>query len=180
MTRLAALVTGFGLAAATASAQEPVSIAIVNIDRVLSEARPIRAAIDEVDAQVAERQRALSTAEDELRRLIDTYRQQEAVLSEDSRSQMQRDIVERRLELDEMEAEIRTLINRNEEEVITPTFERVYQAIRAIAQQSDIDLVLRSDAAVFAEEDLDITQEVIDRLNAGARPGPESNLPESN
>ena len=176
--RLAVILTALTALAGAAQAQSPVNAAVVNIDRVLSEARPIRQVLDELDRDVANRQRELDRSESELMELMQTYRSQQAILSDEARSQMQRDIVERQLALDELESEIRSLLDRSEREVITPTMERVYQAIREIAQRADIDMVLRSDAAVFVEQDLDLTEEVIALLNEGGGAAGAANLPD--
>lgn len=145
--------------------QGEVTLALVNIEQVLREAEPVRAAIEAVDAEVAARQRQLDQRERELMQLIETYRSQSALLGDETRDRYQRDIVERRLELSELETSLRNLIDEHEQEVITPTFERIYEAIRRIAERNGIDAVLRSDATVYAATDLDITQEVIDELN---------------
>jgi outer membrane protein len=176
--RLAVLLAVPALVAGAAQAQTPVNIAVVNIDRVLSEARPIRQVLDELDQDVANRQRELDRSESELMDLMETYRSQQAILSEEARSQMQRDIVERQLALDELESDIRSLLDLSETEIITPAMERVYQAIREVADGADIDLVLRSDAAVFVEEDLDLTEEVITLLNQRGDAADTANLPD--
>lgn len=163
--RIRLTLVGLVALAGAAWAQGPTSVALVNIEQILTEARPVRAAIDSVDSEVAARQRHLAQREDELSELIESYRSQSALWSEEARSANQRDIIERRMELDEAESDLRRLLDEKEEQVITPTFEKIYQAIRHIAEENDIDIVLRSDAAVYAVTDLDLTAEVIEYIN---------------
>ncbi len=146
-------------------AQEEVSVALVNVGEVIREARPVRAGIEAVDAEVVTEQRVITRLEDELIGLIETHRSQSHLWSEEVRGQQERDIVNRRLDLDERTTRLQEMIDQSETDVIEPLFEIVYETIREIAEENEIDMVLRSDAAVYAAPDLDLTEEVITRLN---------------
>jgi len=143
-------------------------VAIVNVDDVIRRARPIRSEIDAVDAEVGMRQRDLDERGRELQSLIDTFRAQSELWSEEVVNQQQREIIERRLALEEMEDELVAFLDEMEETRIQPALRRIHDTIGVIAEENGIDLVLRSDASVFALPDLDITQEVIDLLNRNA------------
>ncbi|MBN1476623.1 OmpH family outer membrane protein [Candidatus Sumerlaeota bacterium] len=178
LTQVTALLFAVALMVPAALAQGDVSVALVNIDEVLSESRSVRAQLEAVNAEVAERQRHLDRRDAELLELIETFRSQSALLSEEAREAMQRDIVERRLEINEIESDLRALLRESEDDVIAPMFDEITEVIRLIAEENGIDIVLRSDAAVYAAPDLDITEEVIDLLNRRDDASRETNLPE--
>ena len=152
----------------TCAAWAQTEVAIVNVDDVIRRARPIRAEIDAVDAEVGLRQREIDERGRELQGLIETFRAQSELWSEEVVNQQQREIIERRLALEEMEDELTAYLDEMEETRIQPALRRIHDTIRTIAEENGIDLVLRSDASVYAAADLDITQEVIDLLNRTA------------
>ena len=146
-------------------AQGGAGVALVNVEQVLAEALPVRAALDSVDAEVAARQRELAQREEALREMTQTYRAQASLWSEEVRSQQQREIIEESLELEELESGLRSFLDAREADVIRPIFERITEAIRQVAEEKGIDLVLRSDAAVYSAQSLNLTEEVIERIN---------------
>ncbi len=146
-------------------AQGGAGVALVNVEQVLAEALPVRAALDTVDAEVAARQRELAQREEELREMTQTYRAQASLWSEEVRSQQQREIIEESLELEELESGLRSFLDAREADVIRPIFERITEAIRQVAEEKGIDLVLRSDAAVYSAQSLNLTEEVIELIN---------------
>ena len=153
----------------TPRAQEGVNVALVNVLQIQEQARPIRASIEAVEIEAASRQRHIALRESELEELYEGYQDQRSLLSEEARTQTERDIVDRDFELIELERDLREFLDESEAEVIRPVFDQIYQAIRTIAEENEIDLVLRSDAAVYASEDLNITEDVIFLLNMQAR-----------
>jgi outer membrane protein len=136
----------------------------------------VRAAIDRIDREVSRRVREIEQRDTTLTEMVETYQAQSSLWSDEVRAQQQREIIDGNMELRELERSLREFQEVSEDTVIAPTFERITEAIRQIAEESDLDAVLRSDAAVFAKPELNLTDRVIDRLNA--MDPPEFNTPE--
>ncbi len=117
-------------------------------------------------------QRTLQAMADELQGKLERYQTQQQLLSEQRRREREEDISNDQKALQERAADAERELAQREAELLSPIFEMVDAAIRRVAEQKNLDLVLRIQAGptqpiiLYANEDriLDITLDVAREL----------------
>lgn len=117
-------------------------------------------------------QTELQTAYADYQAQVERYQKQQALLSEEKRQEREKELMTAQQNLQQRAAEKDEALSQREIELMSPLFEKVDTAIRAIAQEKGLDIVLRSQAGpsqpiilyVNEEKITDITLDVARRL----------------
>ena len=117
-------------------------------------------------------QRVLQAMADDVQGKLERYQTQQAILSEERRKEREADITAAQTELQEKAQSAERDLQRHEAELLGPLFERVDAAIKKIAEEKRLDLVLRIQAGptqpiiLYANEErvVDITLDVAREL----------------
>jgi outer membrane protein len=165
---LAAASLCFGLAL-PAAAQE-LKIGVVNLERVLREAAPARAATSKLEAEFGRRERDLNELATRLKASADKLEKDAPTLSESERSRRQRELVELDRDLQRKRREFQEDLNQRRNEELSAVVERTNRVIKQIFDNEKYDLILQE--VIFAGARVDITDKVIRQLNGPAGPGP--------
>lgn len=102
---------------------------------------------------------------------LDRYQKQQALLNEERRAEREQELMQLQQQIQEAAEEREQQLNEQEAELMAPLFERVQTAIDAVAQERNLDLVLRANAGnqpiilyVNPNSVADITLDVARRL----------------
>lgn len=158
---LAAVVT---LAAVAAHAQD-LKIGYVNSERVLREATPAKLAQQRIEADFSKRQKDLNDMAARLKSAGDKFEKEAPTLSEAERGRRQRDLVEQDRDFQRRQREFQEDLTQRKNEELAAVVERANRVIKQIFDNEKYDLILQD--VIFAGPRVDITNKVIDALNAG-------------
>ncbi|NBD21493.1 OmpH family outer membrane protein [Aquabacterium fontiphilum] len=151
------------LTVATAQGQE-LKIGYVNLDRVLRDAGPAKAAHAKLESEFLRRDKELVDAEARLKTVSDRFEKDAPTLSESERLRRQRELVEQGRELQRKRRESQEYMNQRKNEELAALIDRANVVVRQIFDQEKYDLILQE--AVFAGPRVDITDKVIRAMNA--------------
>lgn len=151
------------LTVTTAQAQE-LKIGYVNLDRVLRDAGPSKAAHAKLESEYLRRDKELVDAEARLKTVSDRLEKDAPALSESERLRRQRELVEQGRELQRKRRESQEYMNQRKNEELAALIDRANVVVRQIFEQEKFDLILQE--AVFAGPRVDITDKVIRAMNA--------------
>jgi outer membrane protein len=157
----AALLAGF-----SAQAQE-LKIGYVNIDRVLRDAVPAKAAQSKLEQEFNRREKELNDAAQRLKSASDKFEKDAPTLAESERSRRQRDLVEQDREIKRKSREFQEDLSQRKNEELAGVLDRANKVVKQIFDQEKYDLILQE--AVFASPRLDITDRVIKALATPAK-----------
>ncbi|MCC5856911.1 MAG: OmpH family outer membrane protein [Ectothiorhodospiraceae bacterium] len=160
MVMVPLLVTAMLLAG---SAQAEIRIGFVNLGRVSAEAPQAEAARAKLEAEFAPRDRELAAEQSDIRALEERLNRDGAVMSEDEQRRLQRDVVSRKRELRRAQDEFREDFNMRRNEELSLLQRKIFEIIGAVAEQREYDLIV-SDGVVYASDQVDITDLVLERL----------------
>lgn len=154
---------------ATAVAQ--VKIGYMNMQEVLSEL-PERQQIEEqLNSLVEEKQQELQQQATDFQNAVAQYQENQNALSEQQRQTREEELAEMQDSLNEYQQSIQVEVQQRRAELLQPVYNRIDQAIAAIADEMGLDFVLNKstnmgDNIVYfsSQQELDITPKVIDRL----------------
>jgi outer membrane protein len=150
------------VAAAAAHAQE-FKIGYVNLDRVLRDATPAKAAQAKLEVEFSRRERELSETAQRIKSASDKFEKDAPTLVESERGRRQRELVEQDREFQRKRREFQEDLNQRKNEELASVLDRANRVVKQIFDQEKYDLIVQE--AVFASPRVDITDKVIKSLN---------------
>ncbi|MFT3856847.1 MAG: OmpH family outer membrane protein [Aquabacterium sp.] len=158
------IAAGLTLGALAAQADE-LKVGVVNLDRVLRDATPAKAAQAKLDAEFSRRAKDLNESEGRLKSASEKFERDSPTLGESERIRRQRELVDQDRELQRKRREFQEDLNQRKNEELSNVLERANKVVKQIFDQEKFDLILQE--AVFASSRVDITDKVIKALNNG-------------
>jgi outer membrane protein len=157
------------LSAAAVSAQQAqdYKIGYVNLDRVLRDAVPAKAAQSKLEGEFSKREKELTDVAARLKTASDKFEKDAPTLSESERTRRQRDLVEQDREFQRKRREFQEDLNQRKNEELASVLDRANRVVKQIFDADKYDLILQE--AVFVGPRLDITDKVIKALNGAGK-----------
>ncbi|MFN4265899.1 MAG: OmpH family outer membrane protein [Aquabacterium sp.] len=153
------------LGSLAAHAQE-LKIGYVNLDKVLRDAAPAKAAQTKLQAEFSRREKDLVELEDRLKTASEKFDKDALTMAESERGRRQRDIIEQDRELQRKRREFQEDLNQRKNEELSSVLDRANRVVKQIFEQEKYDVILQE--AVFVAPRIDITDKVIRALNGGS------------
>ena len=110
---------------------------------------------------------------------LSDYQKKQALLSPDARATREQQLAAQQAEIQQYLQTKDQELNQRQVELLSPLLDRVQQAIDEVAQERGLDLVLSAQTTagpvvLYASEELDITQEVSEKLGVNISTGASS------
>lgn len=161
------------LAGTVTALGQQVRVGYMNPQEVINQV-PERADIEKKLNSFIEQKRAeLQQRSADFQEAVADYQQNSSSMSEEQRSQREQELASREEELMKMQQNIRQQIQQRRAEMMSPIYDRMDKAIAAVAESMNLDFVLNEATGMgetiiyyAAREQLNITQEVLDRMNS--------------
>jgi outer membrane protein len=147
-----------------ASAQ-PLKIGFVDVQQVLQESAPSKAAGARLEREFGGRSRELVRLEARLRGETDKLEKESATVSEADRARRTRDLTVQRRELERKAREFQEDAERRQQEEQRLVKERFEKAVKKIFDAGKYDLILQDNAQLHSPA-VDITKKVLDAMAA--------------
>lgn len=158
-------------------AQQP-SIGYTNQEAILASMPEM----DSVRAQLQEEAQAqreeFQQEQQEFQQKLEQYQQQQALLSDERKAQREQELQQLRQQIQQSAQERDQYLAQREAELMQPLLDELQGAIDVVAQQQGLDVVLRSQALLYVDENsvVDVTPAVADQLGIEleqpGQPGP--------
>ncbi len=149
----------------TAAAQE-FKIGIVNLDRIVRESGPAKAAQTKLEQEFSRREKELADLGNQVKAASERLEREAPTLPETQRAARQKQLVDQDREFQRKRREFQEDLNNRKNEELQSLIERANRAVRALAEAEKYDLIVQE--AVYINPKHDITDKVIRQLN-GAR-----------
>jgi outer membrane protein len=162
----------FGCAALTsgaAGAQGNLKIGVINVARLLEQAPQSKVVQDKLQKEFEPRQQSIIAARQKLQQQQETFQRDQAVMGEEERTNLERNIREGQRDLQRTENEYLEDLNARRNEELGKLQREVLQRVQAYASAQKYDLVI-ADALYFSNA-VDITAAVIAALQQPAAGG---------
>ena len=157
------------LASGAASAQANLKIGVINVARLLEQAPQSKVVSDKLQKEFEPRQQTLIAARQKLQQQQETFQRDQAVMSEEERTNLERTIREGQRDLQRNENEYLEDLNARRNEELGKLQREVLQRVQAYASAQKYDLVV-ADALYFSSA-VDITAAVVAALQQPASGG---------
>jgi outer membrane protein len=159
------LAAAFGIAAVAgnASAQGNLKIGVINVSRLLEQAPQSKVVTDKLQKEFEPRQQTILAARQKLTTQQERFQKDQAVMGEEERLNLERQIREGQRDLQRNENEYLEDLNARRNEELGKLQREVLQRVQTYAAAQKFDLVIAD--AIYFSSAVDITAAVVAALN---------------
>ena len=142
-------------------------VAIVDMQKAIQSSSAGKKAKKEVEGDFEKKKKELKKKEDDLKKRVEEFEKKQAVLSDKVRQEQQADLQKDMMQFREEVGKSQMTIQQRERELTKPILEKLQKIISEIAKEKDFSVVLEKaeQSVMFAKSELDITDEVIKRVD---------------
>ena len=162
------LVTGLILLSALVSTNvfaAELKIGVVSVERILTEAPQVDAVNTSMLERFGPQRDELQKMEKEITKMQENYKRNELVMTEDKLNDLKKEIITKIQMLKQQEALLTQEVGTVRNQELAVLQQQVRGIIDDIAKKGKYSLVL-SEGVAYADEKLDITDKVLDRMKA--------------
>ncbi len=158
------------LTTAAAGAQQIPRIAYINSERIINDSPVAQAAQQAFEAEVEGYRQEVTSLGEALQRMIADYEQQQATMTPVARTAKENDIRLRQTEYETRLRELEAQAGQRQQALVAPVMETITGIIDQLRLEGSYAMILdaASTAILSADPSLDLTDEVLRRLNAEA------------
>ena len=162
---------GLGLLAVlswgTAASDEPIKIAIVDLNQALNSTDEGKAAREELARKQREAEGRVQPRIERFQELQGELKSKKFVLSEDALYQRQLDLVELKNEIESEMKELEGKLKVDEERLVGPLRKKMINVVQTLGRDQGLTLIVERAAPglLYSREALDITDSVIEKFN---------------
>lgn len=153
----------FSLLACSAHAQE-VKLAVVDMQVVLREAPQIAKINDSLNKQFKGRQSEIIQAQHNLESEATNLEKNAAVMKETDRINLEKKVMTDRNKVQTMIASFQKDVSAQQSKLFEGFSKQLGSVVNKLADQSSYDVVIQKNNLLYAKNNLDITQQVVDAL----------------
>ena len=152
-------------------------VVTVDVEKVLNEYVAFNQAMDKVRNSVAPIEEEIQQMQEEITAIIADAREADATsnnlaLDDDARDearsklvQLQSQLQNKQTQLQQFSIQVQQLAQQGQEAELTPLQDKALAAVKKIAKEEDIDVVIATANVIYSKDNLDISDEVISELN---------------
>ena len=138
-------------------------IGFVNVAKVLEKAPQAAKAKSRLETEFSPRDKALVSQQKEIKALEDKLNRDAAVMGEEERRKLEKDVVEKKRDAARSQQEFSEDFNLRRNEELGNLQKRIVEAVRALAKEESFDLLL-TDGVIYANDQIDVTSRVQQKL----------------
>jgi outer membrane protein len=159
-------------AAVPAAAQSAPKYAYINSQRIIAEAPGAQSARQALERDMEGYRKELGALEEEIRKLITDYEQKQSMLSAEAKRQQEQQIQQKQNEYRQRAAQLEEQYGRRQQELVEPVMKQIQDVIDALRKEGNYAMIFdaASGAIISADTALDLTDQVLTRLKATAKP----------
>jgi outer membrane protein len=153
-------------------------VATVNVQRILNDYTAFQAAVEKVKGSVAPVEEEMKKMQENIQAIVTAGREVEAkaknpALGDGARAEAQAEVAKLQAQLQAAQSDLnqfrqqaQQLAQQGQKDELAPLQQKAVEAVKAVAEDKGIDLVLPMNTVVYASQALEISDAVIAVLNA--------------
>jgi len=155
----------------TVYSQEPkevdhvTKIGIIDGKRIFDEHPDSKKAMELLRKELGEKQKEIDTRSEEIKKL-ERELKSNLLLSDDERAKKETEINEKKKAVVKYSQDAEQYLSQKEEELTKEVTQKVYLLIEETAKEKGINLLIENNYVLYADDNLDITEDVIEKIKA--------------
>ncbi|WP_269522546.1 OmpH family outer membrane protein [Coraliomargarita parva] len=178
MKKLTTVFLGCAFVVVGLFAQKTPVVATVNVQRLMNDYTAFQAAMEKVKGSVAPVEDEMKKMQQTIQDIVTKGREAEAKVQnpalgdeakEEARAEvmeLQKQLQSEQVKLQQFRQQAQQLAQQGQKEELAPLQEKAIEAVRTVASDKGIDLVIATNNLIYADDSLEITDSVIAVLNA--------------
>lgn len=143
---------------------DELKLAVVDMQAILQKAPQISKINDALTRQFKGRQDSIVKAQSELQKEADNLQKNAAVMQADKRSNLENKLMIDRNNVNSMIASFQKDLSKRQSESLHSFSQQLDSVVSKVAAQSGYDVVIQKGSTLYAKNNLDITQQILDAL----------------
>jgi len=174
----AALLLALSFATVQQSLAQQPTIGYTNQELLLRNMPEMQQVQQQVEQEAQSMREEMQAQEQELQEMYAEYQKQQALLSDQRKAEREQAIRQRQQELQQAAQQRQQELAQREAELMQPLLEKLQTALNGVAEEQNLNVVLRSQALLYVDEQnvVDVTPQVAQQLGidvtGGAEAGP--------
>jgi len=168
---ISGILAALGVPGIQAAAQSPLKIGYINSQIIIAEDPAANAAQEQFQREMVPFENELRGLEAEIADLMSRYQAQQVTLTSNARRSRADEIAQKQQAYQERMAQIEAEAARRQQELVQPIMERINNIIQDIRNEGSYTFIfdVAGGGLIAADESFDLTDEVMERLAAGAQ-----------
>lgn len=158
-----ACMLGFG--ATFAQAADSTKIGVVDLQRIMQTAPQMKSIQEKLEKEFRPRRDKLVKMEEELKKDMERFKRDTAVLSVDQKRDLEKKIVAAQQTFEREGQQYQQELSTAHNEAMEDLYTRIRKAIEVVALNEKYDVILQKDAAPFSGSQLDVTDHVLKNIH---------------
>jgi outer membrane protein len=151
-------------ASANVMAASAPKIGYVSVEKILTEAPQVKAVNDSMLERFGGRKTELQEMEKEINEMQENYKRNELVMTEDKLNELKNNVIAKIQEFKQKEAVLQQEVATVRNQELAVLQQSVRSIIEDVAKADKYDLILTSEGVAYANEKLDISNKVLERM----------------
>ncbi len=156
-----------GLQVSSAHAAPEVRLGFVDLQRALTESRTGKAAQKDYEKAVLAAQSKLDVKKSEFEKLREAFSKQRESLNADALQKKEEELIEKERDIKRSFKDSQEKLRRTNAQMVGELMKEIRVAVAAVGQEKNLTVILEkgSQAVLYADSKIDITDEVVSRFN---------------
>jgi outer membrane protein len=157
-----------GTVAAPALAQQPPKIAVIDTEQILLNSETGKKALEELQTLKEQKEKEGKSLQDEVTSLQNRLAEGRLSLADDKLSELQQQLEEKSIALKRFGDDATRVLNKKRDDVLAAIDKKVMPVIAQVGKDEGYTVIFRKfeSGLIYADEGVDITAEVIKRIDA--------------
>lgn len=165
MKKLVLLLAAALLASTQAVAQDNPTVGVINLEQALFNSDAARSLEENTRSEFQSDEQRLERLNTELREIIEQAQRDESILSEQELRQMNADAEEKQVQMQLIAERLQNAWNQRQQQFVEANRQLLGQAIEAVVEEGEYDLVLNAEAVAYFNNSYNITALVTAKIN---------------
>jgi outer membrane protein len=144
---------------------EGTKIGVVDLQKIMQTSTQMKVIQDKLEKEFKPRRDKLVAMEDGLKKDMEKFKRDSAILSATQRKDLEKKIVTTQQQFEREGQQYQQELSTAHNEAMEDFYNKIRAAIAKVAQTDSYDLVFQKDAAPFSVDKLDVTAKVMKEIN---------------
>ncbi len=140
-------------------------IGVVDLRQALFSSNDAKAFSDQLKKDFSGDEAKVRSAQDEARKLKERLEKDSAMMNDTERSKLASEFQDKVKEFNRLKQRLDASVSSRKQDFLEKARPAVDQAVKELLDKHNLDLILPSEAVVYAKPDMDLTPELLDKLN---------------
>jgi outer membrane protein len=165
MKRFTSIIIALMFSVATTSVFADVTkIGVVDLQKIMQTSQHMKDIQQQLEKEFKTRRDKLVTAEQNLKKDMEKFKRDSAVMSEKKRKALEKQIVAAQQKFEQEGQQYQQELSAKHNKEMEEFYKNIREAIVSVAKNDKYDVVLQKDAAPYSSDKLDITDKVMKKI----------------